>query len=135
MFDLNPGQCPCKVCFGSSILATYDAVQELERSGVIKGYRAVLNPVAMDRGFVAYIAVGLNDHTKAAQIAFEAAMATAPQVAECHNVTGEREYLLRVEVGDLAAYKVFHTDILGTLPQVNAITTYVVMGSPKDARG
>jgi len=35
---------------------------------------------------------------------------------------------------DLAAYKTFHTDILGTLPQVNAITTFVVMGAPKDER-
>ena len=44
------------------------------------------------------------------------------------------EYLLRIETSDLAAYKHFHTDILGALPQVNALTTYVVMGSPKDER-
>jgi len=59
---------------------------------------------------------------------------TAPEVIECHNVTGAIEYLLRVEVADLAAYKRFHTDVLGTLPQVSAITSYVVMGSPKDER-
>ena len=41
---------------------------------------------------------------------------------------------LRVEVADLEAYKVFHTDVLGTLPQVTAITSYVVMDSPKDER-
>ena len=61
-------------------------------------------------------------------------MARAPEVVECHNITGAVEYLLRVEVADLVAYKRFHTDVLGTLPQVNAITSYVVMGSPKDAR-
>ena len=44
------------------------------------------------------------------------------------------EYLLRVEVSDLASYKIFHTEVLGTLPQVNSITSYVVMGSPKDER-
>lgn len=47
---------------------------------------------------------------------------------------GTVEYLLRIEVANLAAYKVFHTEVLGTLPQVNAIVTYVVMGSPKDER-
>jgi DNA-binding Lrp family transcriptional regulator len=56
-------------------------------------------------------------------------------VRECHNITGGVEYLLRVEVSDLAAYKRFHTDVLGALPQVNTLTTYVVMGSPKDMRG
>jgi Lrp/AsnC family transcriptional regulator, leucine-responsive regulatory protein len=61
-------------------------------------------------------------------------MRAAPEVLECHNVTGTIEYLLRVEVADLAAFKVFHTDVLGTLPQVTSITTYVVMGSPKDER-
>lgn len=109
-------------------------VQELERSGVIKGYRAVLDGEKRGLGFVAYVAVGLNDHTKTGQESFERAVARAPQVRECHNITGTVEYLLRIEVADLAAYKHWHTDVLGVLPQVRSITTYVVMGSPKDDR-
>ena len=119
---------------GLSPSACLRRVAALERSGVISGYRAVLNPEALGTGFLAYITVALNDHTKKAQQAFEQAIARAPQVTECHNITGAVEYLLRVEVADLAAYKVFHTDILGTLPQVHGLTTYVVMGSPKDER-
>ena len=56
------------------------------------------------------------------------------EVRECHNITGTVEYLLRVECADLAAFKHWHTEVLGTLPQVRAITTFVVMGSPKDDR-
>ncbi|RVT85648.1 Lrp/AsnC family transcriptional regulator [Rhodobacteraceae bacterium CCMM004] len=119
---------------GLSPSACLRRVSALERAGVIAGYRAVLNPAAMGVGFVAYVAVGLNDHTKASQEAFERSIARAPEVVECHNITGTVEYLLRVEAADLAAYKVFHTDVLGTLPQVHAITSYVVMGSPKDLR-
>ena len=109
-------------------------VQELERSGLIVGYRAVLDRTKMGTGFVAYIGVGLNDHSKSSQQAFERAMERAPEVRECHNVTGLIEYLLRVECADLPSYKAFHTDMLGALPQVHAITTYVVLGSPKDER-
>jgi len=109
-------------------------VQELERSGVIKGYRAVIDPTKVGIGFVAYVTVGLNSHTKAAQEAFERAISRAPEVRECHNVTGTVEYLLRVEAGDLADYKHWHTEVLGVLPQVQAITTFVVMDSPKDDR-
>ncbi len=120
---------------GLSASACLRRVQDLERTGVIRGYRAVLDPAKVGLGFVAYITVGLNSHTKAAQEAFERAVSRAPEVRECHNITGTVEYLLRIEVADLAAYKHFHTDILGVLPQVQALTTYVVLGSPKDDRG
>ena len=119
---------------GLSPSACSRRVQELERSGVIRGYRAVLDPAAMGTGFVAYVAVGLSEHTKKAQEAFERAIGHAPEVRECHNITGNVEYLLRVEAADLAAYKHFHTEVLGALPQVLSIQSYVVMGSPKDER-
>ncbi|MEL6868274.1 MAG: Lrp/AsnC family transcriptional regulator [Pseudomonadota bacterium] len=109
-------------------------VQELERAGVITGYRAVLHPPSLGIGFVAYVAVGLSDHSRKSQLAFERSVVKSPEVKECHNTTGTFEYLLRIEVSDLAAYKTFHTDVLGTLPQVNSISSYVVMGSPKDER-
>jgi DNA-binding Lrp family transcriptional regulator len=119
---------------GLSPSACLRRVQDLERSGVISGYRAVLDRGKRGIGFVAYITVGLNQHTKDAQESFERAIARAPEVVECHNITGAVEYLLRVEVSDLIAYKAFHTEVLGTVPQVNSITSYVVMGSPKDMR-
>lgn len=119
---------------GLSPSACLRRVAALEKRGVIQGYRAVLDRPAMGVGFVAYATVGLNAHTKASQQAFERAMAVAPEVVECHNITGAVEYLLRIEVADLPAYKAFHTDVVGTLPQVSSITSYVVMGSPKDQR-
>lgn len=109
-------------------------VQDLERRGVIKGYRAILDGPSLGVGFTAYVAVGLSQHTKKAQEAFERAIKRSPEVRECHNVTGSFEYLLRVETEGLAAYKVFHTDVLGALPQLATITSFVVMGSPKDER-
>ncbi|MGB3554713.1 MAG: Lrp/AsnC family transcriptional regulator [Jannaschia sp.] len=119
---------------GLSPSATLRRVQALEKAGIIAGYRARLDPEKTGIGFIAYIAVGLNDHTKAGQEAFERAVSRSPEVRECHNITGAVEYLLRVEARDLAAYKHFHTDVLGILPQVASLTTYVVMGSPKDDR-
>ena len=119
---------------GLSPSACLRRVQELEREGIITGYRAVLDRQAMGAGFVTYIGVGLGEHTQEAQKAFERAMDAAPEVVECHNITGNIEYLLRVECPDLPSYQRFHTDILGTSPYVTAITTYVVMGSPKDLR-
>ncbi|MBL4812255.1 MAG: Lrp/AsnC family transcriptional regulator [Rhodobacteraceae bacterium] len=120
---------------GLSASACLRRVQELERRGVIGGYRAVLDPVHTGRSYVVYVAVGLAEHTKRAQEAFEQQVARAPEVAECHNIAGAFEYLLRVEAADMPAYKRFHTDVLGMIPSVRSITSYIVMSSPKDTRG
>lgn len=119
---------------GLSPSACSRRVQELERCDVILGYRAVIAPVASGGGLTAYVTVGLSRHTLDEQRAFEHAIAQSPAVRECHNVTGAIEYILRVEVGDLASYKHFHSDVLGALPQVSTITTYMVMSSAKDER-
>ncbi|QPG06721.1 Lrp/AsnC family transcriptional regulator [Salinimonas marina] len=119
---------------GLSASACLRRVQEMERSKVISGYRAVVNQAKLGRGFVAYVSVGLNEHTTASQRAFENAVALSREVRECHNITGAFEYLLRVETSDIQAYKQFHADVLGAIVQVSTITTHVVMDSAKDER-
>lgn len=119
---------------GLSASATLRRVQELERRGMIKGYRAVLDRTQMGVGFIAYVSIGLASHRRQAQLEFEQHVRFVDQVVECHNITGANEYLLRVETEDLTSYKKFHADVLGECAQVNAITTMVVMDSPKDQR-
>lgn len=120
---------------GLSPSACLRRVQDLERRGDIAGYRAVIAPQARDVGFVAYVSVGLSRHHATVLRAFEAACAAAPQVRECHNITGTVEYLLRVEVRNLAAYKDFHQQVLGEFAHISAIVTNVVVATSKDMRG
>lgn len=120
---------------GLSPSACLRRVQELERIGVIEGYRAILNRKMMGIGVTVFVMVGLSAHLKKDSRAFERAMAAAREVQECHNVTGTVEYLLRVEVADLEAYKEFHADVLGVLPQVGSITSYIALASSKDRLG
>lgn len=119
---------------GLSASACLRRVQELERIGMIKGYRAVLDRAKLGGAVTVFVMVGLSAHLRRDSAAFEAAMLAAPEVRECHNVTGSVEYLLRVEVEDLAAYKRFHADTLGRVPQVASITSYISLASPKDLR-
>ncbi len=119
---------------GLSPSACLRRVQELERSGWIKGYRAVLDRTKLGAGITVFVMVGLDAHLSKDARAFERAMEAASQVRECHNITGAVEYLLRVEVADLPAYKDFHANILGVLPQVRSITSHISLGSPKDKR-
>ncbi|MDD9194493.1 Lrp/AsnC family transcriptional regulator [Aliivibrio sp. S3MY1] len=119
---------------GLSPSATLRRVQELERNETIKGYRAVLNPNKCGVGFVAYVTIGLSNHSKQSQKDFEAQIMESKEVTECHNITGANEYLLRVETESLSSYKQFHSNVLGEISQVNSIGTLVVMDSPKDER-
>jgi len=120
---------------GLSPSACLRRVQELERSGLIRGYRAVLDRSRLGGAVTIFVMVGLSAHLTKDAREFEAAMEAAPEVRECHNITGSVEYLLRVEVDDLSAYKTFHADTLGTLPQVASITSHISLGSSKDLRG
>jgi DNA-binding Lrp family transcriptional regulator len=119
---------------GLSPSACLRRVQELENNGVIKGYRAILDSELMGNSFTAYVGIGLNEHSIESQLAFEQAIKLAIEVKECHNVTGSFEYLLRIETEDIKSFKSFHADVLGGISQVSAITTHVVMDSPKDNR-
>ena len=119
---------------GLSPSACLRRVQALETAGVIKGYRAILDRTQLGVGLTVFVMVGLSGQLQRDARAFEAAMAKAPEVLECHNITGSVEYLLRVEVSDLSAYKHFHSDVLGTLSQVRSITSHVSLGSSKDLR-
>jgi DNA-binding Lrp family transcriptional regulator len=119
---------------GLSPSACLRRVQALEAAGVIRGYRAVLDRAQLGAGLTIFVTVGLSGQLQRDALAFERAMDDAPEVRECHNVTGSVEYLLRVEVPDLAAYKRFHSETLGTLSQVSSMTSHVCLGSSKDLR-
>lgn len=119
---------------GLSASATLRRMQDLERKGIIKGYRVLLDSVQLGVGFVAYVSIGLSSHSKKAQHAFEEHVRFVDEVVECHNITGANEYLLRIETQDLASYKRIHADVLGECEYVKSITTMVVMDSPKDER-
>ena len=80
---------------GLSPSACLRRVQELEKSGVIAGYHAALNPAALGIGFIAYLAVGLGDHTLPSQLGFEEAMRDSDEVAieiTLHEGPGESCY-------------------------------------------
>jgi len=119
---------------GLSPSACLRRVQELERIGVIKGYRAVIDRAATGTAITIFVTIGLSGQLKSHAQSFEKAVIASPYVRECHNITGAVEYLLRVEVADLATYKDFHANVLGTLSQVNSITSHICLGSPKDER-
>ena len=102
-------------------------VRRLEETGVIRGYRALIDPAAVGRGLRVFAGVRLLRHARADVAAFERAVIQLAEVVHCHHVTGNHDYLLQVEVADLAAYEDFHANRMASLPGVAAVTSYVTM--------
>jgi Lrp/AsnC family transcriptional regulator, leucine-responsive regulatory protein len=105
--------------------------RELEQRGVIRGYRAEIDPIALGQAFTVFAAVQLQRHERSEVQAFQKAVLLLPEVLEVHHIAGAFDYLLRIAVADLASYETFHADRLTALPGVANITSYVAMSTLK----
>jgi DNA-binding Lrp family transcriptional regulator len=109
-------------------------LRELERTGVIIGYRAVVDPAAVGLGFEVLVSVTM-DHEDAATITeFEAALAAVPEVRHAERLFGDPDYLVRVAVADLAGYAALRDETLAALPGVRRLTSTIVMKRVVDNR-
>ena len=90
---------------GLSTSAAQRRVRALEADGTIVGYRAEIDPVAADRGFVVFVTATLTSTDRANVEAVEASVAEIDEIVECYRMFGEPDFLMRVEVRDVAAYE------------------------------
>ena len=100
-------------------------VRALEHDGVIRGYRAVVDPAALGLGFEVLVFARLDRPDSVA--AFDAAVAAIPEVTEAQRLFGEPDYLIRVVSADLPAYQQLYESVLVRLPGVQGLTSTIVM--------
>lgn len=112
---------------GLSTTPCKERVRRLERDGVIQRYQAVLNPAALDRGFVVFVQIRLNRTSQDIFEEFTARAVDLPEIQECYLVSGNFDYLLKARVADMNAYRTLLGETLLTLPGVLESTSYVVM--------
>lgn len=116
---------------GLSNAACFERVRRLRESGVILGYTALLDPEKLDRALLVFIEVLLDRTTDDAFAAFADHVRKLPDVIECHMVAGGFDYLLKVRVADMAAYRAFLGDTLVALPGIRETRTYAVLEEVK----
>ncbi len=102
-------------------------LRELERTGAIKGYRAVIDPAAVGLGFEVLVSVTMEREDSATIDGFEAALAAIPEIRHAERLFGDPDYLLRVAAPDLAGYAALRDETLATLPGVQRLTSTIVM--------
>ena len=111
--------------------ATLARTQRLQREGYILGFEARLNPAKLGRGMLVFVEVMLERTNAGVFDAFKAAVQTHEDIMECHLVAGGFDYLLKLRVTDMAAYREFAGRVLWQLPGVRETRTYAVMEEVK----
>lgn len=107
-------------------------LRELERTGVVRGYRAEVDGSALGLGFEALLFVNLQGLDRLDE--FDAAVVQLPNVVEAQRLFGQPDCLIRVVTKDLAAYQKLYDDRLSKLPGVHSITSTIVLKKVVPAR-
>lgn len=106
---------------GLSPSACLRRIRQLEHSGVIRGYTAVIDHALPEATMAVIVNITLERQTEDYLTRFESAVRKHPEIRECYLMTGSADYLLRVEVENAGAFERVHTEILSTLPGVSRI--------------
>ena len=108
-------------------------LKRLQERGIIRGFRAVIDPVALGLDYVAFTEVKLSDTREASLAAFAQAVLKIPEVEECHMLAASFDYLLKVRTSDIRRYRAVLGESISSLPHVASTSTFVVMETLRDA--
>lgn len=107
-------------------------IKRLQRDGLISGFHAHLNPNALGLNLLVFVQVKLRATDEKTLDTFNRAMQTIPEVLECHMVGGGFDYLIKVRVRDMAHYRMFLAQVLGTQESIENTHSYFVMQEVKE---
>ncbi|WP_372348075.1 Lrp/AsnC family transcriptional regulator [Streptomyces sp. KL116D] len=109
-------------------------VRQLEKDGVIQGYRAIVDPESVGRGFEVLVSIEVRRDRESVE-AFERALQDIPDVVEAYRLFGSPGCLLRIAVADLAAYERLWIERLTTLGGVTEVNSQIIMKRVKEPKG
>ena len=108
-------------------------VKRLQHSGVIIGFRAIVDPAKVGLDHVAFTEVKLSDTREEALKQFNTAVRQIPEVEECHMIASSFDYLLKVRTPDIRRYRIVLGEKISSLPHVASTSTFVAMETISEA--
>jgi Lrp/AsnC family leucine-responsive transcriptional regulator len=103
---------------GLSVTAVYERIKKLEKNGVISKYVALLNKDKINKNFIVLCHVKLIQHKKEYVIEFEKEVVNLPEITECFHVSGDYDYILKINVKDMQDYRNFMLSKLTTIKHI-----------------
>ena len=103
-----------------SVTAVYERVRKLEREGIIEKYVAIVNKSKVEKGFLVFCHLKLIQHSREYIQIFEKQVAQLSEVVECYHVSGDYDYILKIVVKDMEAYRQFLINKLTSLSHIGS---------------
>jgi len=114
-----------------SVTAVYERIKKLEKEGFISRYSAIVNKQKTEKNFVVFCHIKLVQHAQDYVIKFEKEVANLNEVLECYHVSGDFDYLLKVLVKDMAAFREFMVEKLTTINHIGSTHSMIVINEVK----
>jgi len=115
-----------------SVTAIYERIKKLEREGIINKYVAIVDQKKIDKNFVVFCHLKLIQHTKEYLTRFELEVTKLDEVLECYHVSGDYDYILKIYVKDMEAYREFMVTKLTTLQHIGSTHSTFMIGEVKN---
>jgi Lrp/AsnC family leucine-responsive transcriptional regulator len=115
-----------------SVTAVYERIKKLEREGIIDKYVVLVNRSKVGKGFVVFCHLKLIQHTREFLTKFESEVVKLPEVLECHHVSGDYDYILKIAVKDMEAYRAFLVTKLTTLDHIGSTHSTFMISEVKN---
>jgi Lrp/AsnC family leucine-responsive transcriptional regulator len=115
-----------------SVTAVYERIKKLEREGIIDKYVVLVNRSKVDKGFVVFCHIKLIQHTKEFLTKFESEVVKLSEILECHHVSGDYDYILKIAVKDMEAYREFLVTKLTTLEHIGSTHSTFMISEVKN---
>ena len=115
-----------------SVTAVYERIKKLEREGIIDKYVVLLNRSKVDKGFVVFCHIKLIQHTREFLTKFESEVVKLSEILECHHVSGDYDYILKIAVKDMEAYREFLVTKLTTLEHIGSTHSTFMISEVKN---
>ncbi|MGE0771002.1 MAG: Lrp/AsnC family transcriptional regulator [Cyclobacteriaceae bacterium] len=119
---------------GLSPAPTLERVKKLENGGVIRSYHAVVNPAAIGVGVSTFVMVSLKGHNKDNIEKFIKAIKKIDEVVECHHVTGQADFILKIVSNDIPSYQVLMLEKVSNIEVVDNMQSMVILSTFKDSK-
>lgn len=108
-------------------------VKRLEQAGVIQGYHARVDPVAVGRTLLVFVEITLSEKSEAIFKKVRDELQHMPEVLECHLVSGSFDYLVKARLAGMAEYRQLLGSMLKRIPVPAQSNSYVVMEEIKES--
>ncbi|MBV8327236.1 Lrp/AsnC family transcriptional regulator [Chryseobacterium sp.] len=113
----------------------FERVKRLEQEGYVRKYAAVLDPDKLNRGFTVFCQIKLKIHDRSIGYDFVNEIIEIEEVAECYNISGDFDFLLKVQVRDMKHYQDFVFNKLGSVDSIGSTHSTFVMAEVKNNHG